>query len=262
MEKVLYIDDFVTKKDVPIVIDYFIKFGIATVENVEFALHPESEYNAAYTDDYPNIYGSLIIYIKDWFTTQTAINFYERLTLNTCKIVYDDPEYFNVYLYSKYFNLELLDNETSQYFQQLTTLNDVSIINSTSNIEYQQQQECQQQQQECQQEQQKQEEQEYIFVFESDDDKEEKDDDKDLDYKYSSDNDERDHYYEYYKKEKRSKNHNKRKRTINPDVNLDNVSTDVLKSVLIKRNKNYLKNNKSKPYKNVWSRRLRQKQDV
>lgn len=251
MEKVLFIDDFVTKKHVPIVIDYFIKFSIATVENVEFTIHPESEYNAAYTDDYPNIYGSLIIYIKEWFTTQTAINFYERLTLNTCKIVYDDPEYFNVYLYSKYFDLEYLDDETSLYNDVSTTFNDVS-INTTTSQEYN-----------SQNVQEQEEEQEDIFIFESDhEEEEEKDDNKDLDYIYSSDNDERDNYYEYYEKDKKPKKCNKRKRTINPDVNLDNVSTDVLKAVLIKRNKNYLKNNKSKQYKNVWSRRLRQKQEV
>ena len=262
MEKLLFIDDFVTKKDVPIVIDYFIKFGIATVENVEFTLHPESEYNAAYTDDYPNIYGSLIIYIKDWFTTQTAINFYERLTLNTCKIVYDDPEYFNVYLYSKYFNLELLDNETSQYNEENTTFNDVS-LNTTTSQEYNSENVEVKQEEEQKQEQKQEEQQEDIFVFESEEEEEEeKDDNKDLNYIYSSDNDERDDYYEYYEKDKKPKKSNKRKRTINPDVNLDNVSTDVLKSVLIKRNKNYLKNNKAKPYKNVWSRRLRQKQEI
>ena len=209
MEKVLFIDDFVTKKHVPIVIDYFIKFSIATVENVEFTIHPESEYNAAYTDDYPNIYGSLIIYIKEWFTTQTAINFYERLTLNTCKIVYDDPEYFNVYLYSKYFDLEYLDDETSLYNDVSTTFNDVS-INTTTSQEYN-----------SQNVQEQEEEQEDIFIFESDhEEEEEKDDNKDLDYIYSSDNDERDNYYEYYEKDKKPKKCNKRKRTINPDVNL------------------------------------------
>jgi len=129
MEKVLFIDDFVTKQDIPIVIDYFIKFGIATVQNVEFTLHPESEYNAAYTDEYPNIYGSLIIYIKDWFSTQTAINFYERLTLNTCKIVYDDPDYFNVYLYSKYFDLDYLDDDNQLF------LNDKVFLINRSTLE-------------------------------------------------------------------------------------------------------------------------------
>ena len=249
MEKILYIDNFVTKKDIPIVIDYFTKLDIATVENVEFTLHPESEYNACYTDDYPNIYGSLIIYIKEWFSTQTAINFYERLTLNTCKIVYDDPEYFNVYLYSKHFNLELLDSEISHSIEDTTTLNynDVS-LNITSNIDDNSENV---------------EDKEDIFVFESDDEEdEEKYDNKDLDYIYSSDDDDCGDFYKYNKKEKKTKKCNKRKRNINPEVNLDNVNSDVLKSVLIKQNKNYLKNNKSKPYKNVWSRRLRQKQEV
>ena len=249
MENVLYISDYVTQDLIPVIVNYFHYFGIANIENVEFYPHTESEYN---TDYYPNQYGSLVIYVGEWFDTNVTRNFYERLKTNTCRIVYDDPLYFDVHLYSEYFkdvSSYLVDDNTTitPSLDNTTSNEDSNCLENTQNKYYS-------------------EEEEYLFVFESD---EEQDDTNDKDYEYKSDNDERDHYFEFYHRDKKYKK-NKKKRTINPDVNLDNVSSDVLKAVLIKRNKNYLKNNKHKENKrkenkrkenkNVWSRRLRQKQ--
>tara|TARA_B100000035_G_C20963696_1_gene537739 strand:- start:643 stop:1200 length:558 start_codon:yes stop_codon:yes gene_type:complete len=85
------------------------------------------------------------------------------------------------------------------------------------------------------------------------------DDPKDEDYEYYEEsNNEDDYYYEYIlpivkKIDDHIKTRSKTKRKIN--LNEDNTQNEFL----IKKNKNYLKNNKRKEFKNVWSRRLRQK---
>ena len=56
------------------------------------------------------------------------------------------------------------------------------------------------------------------------------------------------------KKEKSSKNLETNKNSESNDKNVVNLSDQ-----LVKKNKNYLKNNKTKSFKNEWSRRLRRK---
>ena len=90
-----------------------------------------------------------------------------------------------------------------------------------------------------------------------------------MDYQYEDDDlDSEEHNYEFscYKKfdNATKKKLNAKKRKFNDDLiklreSLDAIKEkqDKLQSLLI--NKNYMKKNKKKDYKNVWTRRLRQK---
>jgi len=93
---------------------------------------------------------------------------------------------------------------------------------------------------------------------------EENDDPEDVDYEFTDSENEDDLSFEYYIKfdKKREIKYNKnasRKRKFNVEIEALKKENNELKELLIKRNKNYLKNNKRKPEKNVWSRRLRAK---
>ena len=59
--------------------------------------------------------------------------------------------------------------------------------------------------------------------------------------------------YTYYKSYEAPQTRSKTKAKTNPG------NDKMLTEIIVKKNKNYLKNNKRKEYKNVWSRRLRQK---
>ena len=45
-------------------------------------------------------------------------------------------------------------------------------------------------------------------------------------------------------------------------INYKNKYLENLSEIIVKRNKNYLKKNKVKEFKNVWLRRIRQKTEV
>ena len=96
MEHVLYIPDYVIPGDEDTIIQFFHNFEIAKVEKVEIYEHRESEYNAAWTNERPELYCNAIIFIKEWYDTKVAENFYNNILERKAKIVHNDPEYWDV----------------------------------------------------------------------------------------------------------------------------------------------------------------------
>jgi hypothetical protein len=99
----------------------------------------------------------------------------------------------------------------------------------------------------------------------------EADNSKDEDYNLEESDNAADIVYEYYKmdhnkskhftRSKSKKDNKKRKMSVDAEKEIKHLKeeNDSLKAILIKNNKNYLKNNKTKSFKNDWTRRLRQK---
>ena len=96
LETILYIPDYILPGDENTIIEFFNNFEIAKVEKVEIYQHNEPEYNAAWTDELPYIYCYAIIYIKEWYNTKLAENFYNNIIEQKAKIVYNDPDYWDV----------------------------------------------------------------------------------------------------------------------------------------------------------------------
>ena len=96
MEHVLYIPDYVIPGDEDTIIQFFHNFEIAKVEKVEIYEHKESEYNAAWTNEYRELYCNAIIFIKEWYDTKLAENFYNNILERKAKIVHNEPEYWDV----------------------------------------------------------------------------------------------------------------------------------------------------------------------
>ena len=254
--KVLYIPDFILPQDIPKVYHYFDNYNIAKLKSVEVFDHPEPEYNC----EDKAYYGYAIIIIDEWYNNNIAKTFYESLIENRCKMVYDDPLYWDLE-----FNEDNIINKITEVTEVTEVVEDNKInkddkivmkieeSNNAShspvildnvldkyNIDYDT----------CSQD-----------SFES---CEENDDPNDEDYELSDSENEEDNAFEYYikyekKKLNKSKKYNCKKRKYNEEVEALKKENIELKELLIKRNKNYLKNNKKKPEKNVWSRRLRVK---
>jgi hypothetical protein len=100
---------------------------------------------------------------------------------------------------------------------------------------------------------------------EDDEDHEDDDDNsKDEDYEFEETDEEEDLNYEYlakknHKMKTKSKSKQKENKSKKTDLTTENTT---LNELIVKKNKNYLKRDKRKPFKNVWSRRLRQKQNI
>lgn len=237
--KMLYIPDYVTSEDIDIIVNYFEDFEIAKVKDVKVYEHPEPEYHAGDTDKYT--YGYAIIEIDYYYDNTCARNFYSKIENRNCYIIYDDPFYWELE-FSPYHTTSI--EETSLFNNHDTTSNEI-IDNNSSTYDS---------------------ENESSSEYYSGD---EQDDAKDLDYKYEDEDlDSEEYNYEFscYKKfdNATKKKLNAKKRKFNDDLikvreSLDAIKEkqDKLQSLLI--NKNYMKKNKRKDYKNVWTRRLRQK---
>ena len=91
----LTIPDLVLHEDIPTIINWFHYYGIADVKNVHFCQHPEPEY---YVENKP-FYGYAVIEISEWYKNNGSKNFYESLIAGTAKMVYNDPEYWDVEFY-------------------------------------------------------------------------------------------------------------------------------------------------------------------
>lgn len=251
--KVLYIPNFILVQDIPKVYHYFDYYNIAKLENVEVFDHPESEY-----------IGYAIIIVDEWYNTSISASFYQSLLENRCKMVYDDPYYWDLEFYEGDYirNVDNVDNDNEENEKITIKIEEsnipspppISLNEELTNYEnvYENNEENQQEKDEDSYSQ---------DSFESD---EEKDDINDVSYEFSDSENEEDQAFEYYikyekKKLNKSKKNNSKKRKFNEEVEALKKENIELKELLIKRNKNYLKNNKSKPEKNVWSRRLRVK---
>ncbi len=228
-EKILMIPDYVLPRDVPAIYNYFKTFNIADVESVEYRDHEEPEY---WVEDKP-FYGYAIIKINNWHDNTCTYNFYQKLIDNSCKMVYDDPYYWNLQFYNPYVNY----NNSPD-----------NIENNNFNLQYQEVEHDNEDEHQHEDDH----EDDYDEYYSGD----EKDDVKDKDYEYCDTDDEKDRPYEYdylYSKlDKKITVKTKNK----PKTNYDNTNKNITELLT---SKNYMKKNKRKEFKNVWVRRLRQK---
>lgn len=237
--KVLYIPDFILPQDISKVYDYFKTFNIAKLKNVQVFDHSEPEYNCedrAY-------YCYAIIIVDEWYNNPDTYSFYKSIEENRCKIVYDDPLYWDLEFYE---DEDLLKEENEKVTIKIEEFSIPPPPPVSLNESF------------------KSENDEHAEDNYSEDSFEENDFSNDETYEFSDSENEEDKAFEYYikyekKKLSKSKKTNAKKRKYNQEVEALKEENNELKELLIKRNKNYLKNNKSKPEKNAWSRRLRVK---
>ena len=265
--KMIIIPDYVIPSDMPKIYHYFDYYNIASIKNVEIKQNIDITTTTGYI--YSNEFCHAIIEVDEWCNNNSAYWFYQAIENNNCKMVYDDPSYWDVEFYVK------LEKDIEE---------DYEYKNEVSNQSYEQVEE-----EEEEEEEEVEDEDGEVFdysytaeqestssEFNSDSYSEyesgsEVDDSKDEDYNHEeSDNDE-DIVYEYYKldhnkskhftRSKSKKDNKKRKMSVDAEKEIKHLKeeNDSLKAILIKNNKNYLKNNKTKSFKNDWSRRLRQK---
>ena len=265
--KMIIIPDYVIPSDMPKIYHYFDYYNIASIKNVEIKQNTDSTTTPGYI--YSNEFCHAIIEVDEWYNNNSAYWFYQAIENNNCKMVYDDPSYWDVEFYVK------LEKDIEE---------DYEYKNEVSNQSYEQEDEV-----EDEDEDEVEDEDGEVFDYSYTEEQEstssefnsdsysefesgsEVDDSKDEDYNLEeSDNDE-DIVYEYYKmdhnkskhftRSKSKKDNKKRKMSVDAEKEIKHLKeeNDSLKAILIKNNKNYLKNNKTKSFKNDWSRRLRQK---
>ena len=237
----LVIPDYTIANHVPLVYKYFDDFNIAKLKNVTYY-----DYQAEENDEDEPFYGYIIIEVEQWFDNVTSRNFYNAVVDNNCKMVYDDPRYWDV---------EFYDNSEIDY----DAIEKECIYNSVKkecddeekvNLKYEVSDEL--------------DEEEVSDELDEEEGEEGDDLKNDPDYVYEEEDESKDKFYEYFnlmykmvKDKKKKEKTNKRK--YNEEIEKLTYENNELKMLLVKKNKNYLKNNKSKDFKNTWSRRLRQK---
>ena len=216
---ILKISDYFTYSDIPKVYHYFDYYNIAKVKNVTYYDHVESEYNI----EDKQFYGYAIIEIEEWYNNNSAKFFYNAISENKGKMVYDDPYYWDVEFY---FNEE---KSLSQEKDDRLLQNDLEEYETKYNVVVK--------------------DENFVFDDEVKEEEQNEEDQEDEDKKIQ---------YEFYKKyDNRSKN-NKKQKYSSIIENLKAENND-LRQILIKKQKNYRKNNKSKDKKSSWYRRLRPK---
>ena len=292
--KVLTIPDLVLPSDIPYIIHFFDYYSIANVKDVDIRQHPEEEY---YVED-KQFYGYAVIEIREWYKNNTSLSFYENLISGSAKIVYDDPHFWNVEFYQPRTQEEERNsspnspidyhpnnnvNVTSDSSQN--TIHNMGLVidkkhhdhyshdtydesdgsydsyntNDNNSVESKNADD------------EKDDEKDDAKDDEKDDEKDDaKDDayefvesyeDEDSNYEFLESDEDEDSNYEYlfYNRNKmntKTKKNNRENKSKATDENTENVT---LVQLIIKKNKNYIKRDKRKPYKNVWSRRLREK---
>lgn len=261
----LTIPDFVLPKDIPTIINSFHYYGIADVKNVDVFEHPEPE---SYVED-KKFYGYAIIEINKWYTNNVSKSFYENLIVGSAKIMYNDFEYWDVEFYEPRTQEEV--NAITQNLEE--KLDEVA----DDNEEYYSEEDYWESEAQEAKERMESNVQEYVDDDgEGEDDDEDYDDDdgededqddpNDEDYEFEETDEEEDYQYEYvtynhrhHKMNTRSKTTRKENKSKLTSVNTENIT---LEDIIVKKNKNYVKRNKRKEFKNEWSRRLRQKFNV
>lgn len=277
-KKIILIPDYVIPSDLSKIYHYFDYYNIASIKNVEIKPNEGNTTNPSSNYLFSNEFCHAIIEVEEWRNNNSAYWFYQAIENNNCKMVYDDPSYWDVEFYVK------LEEDVEE---------DYEYKNEVSNQSYDHEEEVEDEDEDEDQdkdedEDQVEDEDEEVFdysyndggstssEFNSDSYSEyesgsEADNLKDEDYDFEESENEEDVIYEYYKMDhnkskhftrSRSKKENKkRKFSVDAQKEIEHLKeeNDSLKALLIKNNKNYLKNNKTKSFKNDWSRRLRQK---
>jgi len=239
----LVIPDYTIANHVPVVYKYFADFNIAKLKNVTYYDYPPEE-----NDEDEPFYGYIIIEVDQWFDNGTSRNFYNAIYNNNCKMVYDDPKYWDV---------EFYDNSEIDY----DAIEKDCILNSVKTESDSEEKVSE----EKVSEEKVSENEDYNEFHEEGEEGEEGDDlEHDPDYVLEEEDETEDKFYEFFnlmykmvKDKKKKTKTNKRK--YNEEIEKLTYENNELKMLLVKKNKNYLKNNKSKDFKNEWSRRLRQK---
>ena len=247
--KVLYIPDYILPQHIAKVYDYFKNFNIAKLKNVEVFDHPEPEYNC----EDKAYYCYAIIIVDEWYNNPDSYSFYKSIEENRCKMVYDDPKYWDLEFYEGE-DLQKEENEKVTIKIEEFSIPSPPPVSLSESFESENENN----------EHDENDENDENEDNDSEDSFEENDDPNDETYEFSDSENEEDREFEYYikyekKKLSKSKKTNSKKRKYNSEVEALKEENNELKELLIKRNKNYLKNNKKKPEKNVWSRRLRVK---
>ena len=271
-KKMLLIPDYVIPSDLSKIYHYFDYYNIASIKNVEIISNEKTnnnETNINYV--FSNDFYHAIIEVDEWRNNNSAYWFYQAIEDNKCKMVYDDPSYWDVEFYVKSENVAEQDYEYKNEVSNQSYDNNQLSLNDEEEDDYEVEDEDG-------------EVFDYSYndggstssEFDSDSYSEyesgsEADNPKDEDYDFEESENEEDVIYEYYKMDhnkskhftrSRSKKENKkRKFSVDAEKEIQQLKeeNDNLKGLLIKNNKNYLKNNKTKSFKNDWSRRLRQK---
>ena len=152
-----------------------------------------------------------------------SLSFYKNLIAGYAKIVYDDPYYWEVDFYEPRTQEEV----------------NAVVENQVQKLE-----------------------EKFDEVTDDEDDGEDEDDPMDEDYEFEETDEEKDLKYEYLApKNHKMKTRSKRKENKSRENNL-NTENITLSELIVKKNKNYVKKDKSKLFKNEWVRRLRQKLDA
>jgi hypothetical protein len=234
--KMLIIPDFVIYDDIPVIYNYFDYYNIAKVKNVSLYEFPDRDYN---TECY-HIYYYAIVEIDEWQNNNCSKNFYQRIHDEQCYMVYDDPNYWELYFYNenKYYSYNETDYTTISNIE--IEPQDNQVISHVDNHESEKEDEC-----------------------ESEEELNESDDLYDETYEFEETDDEQDLAFEFYYKKVDSpkyytRSQAKNKRKFNEEFDQLKKEVKELKDVIIKKNKNYLKKNKTKVAKNEWTRHLRQ----
>lgn len=241
---VLTIPDLVLPQDIPTIINWFDYYGIADVRNVDVREHPEEEY---YVED-RLFYGYAVIEIREWYKNNGSLSFYENLIAGNAKMVYEDPEYWDVEFYEPRTQEEekAIVQNLQEKFDEVEHDEDEEYYTEEEYWAAEAQEAKERMESELQQ------------------DDEDKDEPYDEDYEFEETDEEEDSKYEYvapkrHKMETRSKTKRKEDKSKTSNLNTENIT---LEELIVKKNKNYVKRDKRKSYKNVWSRRLRQKLDA
>lgn len=272
-KKMLLIPDYVIPSDMPKIYHYFDYYNIASIKNVEIKSNAEGNTNPSSKFKFSNDFGHAIIEVEEWYNNNSAYWFYQAIEENKCKMVYDDPSYWDVEFYVKLENVPEDDYEYKNEVSNQSYENNQLSLNNEDEFD----------EDNYEVEDEDGEVFDYSYTeheesseFNSDSYSEyesgsELDDPKDEDYNFEETDDDEDVLYEYYKMDhnkhhyftryKCKKENKKRKFSAQAQKEIEQLKeeNDNLKALLIKNNKNYLKNNKSKSFKNEWSRRLRQK---
>tara|TARA_X000000368_G_C23045576_1_gene718993 strand:+ start:816 stop:1634 length:819 start_codon:yes stop_codon:yes gene_type:complete len=258
-KKFLIIPDWFLETYIIYIIDWFDYYNIANIKNVVVYNHLEPEY---YVEDKP-FFGYAVIEINEWIKNNSSEKFYNNLISETATINYttsDGTTYFwDVRFYDKTTTEESVIDLP---IKKETVNNDKDKDNDKefySEEEYWKS-EIDEAKERMQMDLDKQEEEEYKETYHEDDE----DDSKDEDYEFEETDEEEDLNYEYlvnknHKIKTKSKSKKKENKSKKTDSTTENTT---LNELIVKKNKNYLKRDKRKPFKNVWSRRLRQKQNI
>jgi hypothetical protein len=92
---VLTITNSVLPTDIHRIIDWFLYYNIADVSHVSIRKHIEPEY---YEED-KTLYLYAVVEIKEWYNNNGSRNFYNNIVSGTAKMIYDDPQYWEVEFY-------------------------------------------------------------------------------------------------------------------------------------------------------------------